>query len=198
MSATAPPTLPRSHSSRRQQAYAPSGDRSHGPASPKPSVPAPQTPNSSSRNRSAAAAQGNLANVANRDGEQTNLARPQAGSRSDSRDRPPREAAVSRSESGRNGSSARHGHSRQHSETTSATGGGHDTSSRHSATEASQAPRRRTTVETKSGVWELGKTIGAGSMGKVKLARHRETHEQVSRNLSVFQRYFVLTHDRLL
>lgn len=35
-------------------------------------------------------------------------------------------------------------------------------------------------MDAKTGTWELGKTIGAGSMGKVKLARHKETHEQVA------------------
>ena len=30
-----------------------------------------------------------------------------------------------------------------------------------------------------TGQWALGKTIGAGSMGKVKLARNNETGEQV-------------------
>lgn len=40
--------------------------------------------------------------------------------------------------------------------------------------------KRRATIKSRSGTWELGKTIGAGSMGKVKLARHAETHEQVS------------------
>jgi hypothetical protein len=33
------------------------------------------------------------------------------------------------------------------------------------------APRRRTTITTPTGQWALGKTIGAGSMGKVKLAK---------------------------
>ena len=40
-------------------------------------------------------------------------------------------------------------------------------------------PKRRTTVTTPSGQWALGKTIGAGSMGKVKLAKNMETGEQV-------------------
>ena len=40
--------------------------------------------------------------------------------------------------------------------------------------------RRRTTLDTQTGHWELGKTIGAGSMGKVKLARNKETGEQVA------------------
>lgn len=41
-------------------------------------------------------------------------------------------------------------------------------------------PRRRTTITAPSGQWALGKTIGAGSMGKVKLAKNLETGEQVA------------------
>lgn len=40
-------------------------------------------------------------------------------------------------------------------------------------------PKRRTTISTPTGNWALGKTIGAGSMGKVKLAKNMETGEQV-------------------
>ncbi|WEW55821.1 Serine/threonine-protein kinase [Emydomyces testavorans] len=40
--------------------------------------------------------------------------------------------------------------------------------------------RRRTTITAPSGQWALGKTIGAGSMGKVKLAKNVETGEQVA------------------
>ncbi|KAL1604508.1 Serine/threonine-protein kinase [Nothophoma quercina] len=41
--------------------------------------------------------------------------------------------------------------------------------------------KRRTTITAPStGTWALGKTIGAGSMGKVKLAKHNETGEQVA------------------
>lgn len=40
-------------------------------------------------------------------------------------------------------------------------------------------PRRRTTITTPTGTWALGKTIGAGSMGKVKIAKNIETGEQV-------------------
>ncbi|KAK6385444.1 hypothetical protein LTR65_009138 [Meristemomyces frigidus] len=40
--------------------------------------------------------------------------------------------------------------------------------------------RRRTTIDAQTGHWDLGKTIGAGSMGKVKLARNKETGEQVA------------------
>lgn len=39
--------------------------------------------------------------------------------------------------------------------------------------------KRRTTVTAQTGQWTLGKTIGAGSMGKVKLAKNVETGEQV-------------------
>lgn len=45
---------------------------------------------------------------------------------------------------------------------------------------ASAPPKRRTMITTPSGQWALGKTIGAGSMGKVKLAKNMETGEQVS------------------
>ncbi|KAJ5091741.1 hypothetical protein NUU61_006611 [Penicillium alfredii] len=45
---------------------------------------------------------------------------------------------------------------------------------------ASAQPRRRTTITTPTGQWALGKTIGAGSMGKVKLAKNMETGEQVA------------------
>ena len=38
----------------------------------------------------------------------------------------------------------------------------------------------RTSIPTQSGKWILGKTIGAGSMGKVKLARKEDGVEQVS------------------
>ncbi|KZF26367.1 Pkinase-domain-containing protein [Xylona heveae TC161] len=45
---------------------------------------------------------------------------------------------------------------------------------------AAPQPRRRTTISAQTGQWALGKTIGAGSMGKVKLARNMETGEQVA------------------
>jgi hypothetical protein len=39
--------------------------------------------------------------------------------------------------------------------------------------------RKRTSVTCSTGTWMLGKTIGQGSMGKVKLAKNQETGEQV-------------------
>lgn len=46
----------------------------------------------------------------------------------------------------------------------------------------SKQSRSRTTIPTSSGKWILGKTIGAGSMGKVKLARKEGSNEQVCRS----------------
>ena len=40
--------------------------------------------------------------------------------------------------------------------------------------------RKRTNITAQTGTWSLGKTIGAGSMGKVKLAKNQETGETVS------------------
>ena len=45
---------------------------------------------------------------------------------------------------------------------------------------SSGSVKRRTTIEAQTGQWSLGKTIGAGSMGKVKLAKNLETGEQVA------------------
>lgn len=39
--------------------------------------------------------------------------------------------------------------------------------------------KRRTMIATPTGQWALGKTLGAGSMGKVKVGRHMATGEQV-------------------
>lgn len=44
----------------------------------------------------------------------------------------------------------------------------------------SGATKKRTTISAQTGQWSLGKTIGAGSMGKVKLAKNLETGEQVA------------------
>ncbi|PNS19957.1 hypothetical protein CAC42_7924 [Sphaceloma murrayae] len=176
----------RSHSTRRH-GFTPSGDRHNAPPSPRADGPRrsmslPQGVIQQPHSRQGSGAAQNLANVAQRDGEQTNLARPSTAHRSDSRDRPSREAGMSRSDSRRGppSSSSRHGHSRQQSEATSVANGTEQASSTRHEGASSHAPRKRTTVEARSGTWELGKTIGAGSMGKVKLARHRDSHEQVA------------------
>ncbi|KAM4063121.1 kinase [Hirsutella rhossiliensis] len=55
---------------------------------------------------------------------------------------------------------------------------GHSESSQQQ--QQSRQTRSRTTIPTQSGKWILGKTIGAGSMGKVKLARKEDGSEQVA------------------
>jgi hypothetical protein len=45
---------------------------------------------------------------------------------------------------------------------------------------AAMPSKRRTTITTPSGQWALGKTLGAGSMGKVKVGKNIETGEQVA------------------
>lgn len=84
-------------------------------------------------------------------------------------------------ESSRAASGHSRGHSRYNSEkpqpAPSAANGAAPSETRSSTT---QNLRRRTTIDTQTGHWELGKTIGAGSMGKVKLARNKATGEQVA------------------
>lgn len=46
-------------------------------------------------------------------------------------------------------------------------------------TRQGRSSKSRTTIPAQTGDWVLGKTIGAGSMGKVKLARRAEGGEQV-------------------
>jgi hypothetical protein len=102
-----------------------------------------------------------------------------------SRDRPP----VVRAESSRTShhrTSSRSAHQHQHqpsdmSEVSAGVNGGGPApvvtpiESRHSG----RTGKPRTTIPAQSGNWILGKTIGAGSMGKVKLARRAEGGEQV-------------------
>ena len=133
-----------------------------------------------------------LSSVARRDHETTNLARPSSTTRrSSSRDQHT-DGNVKRAESTRDSRrpSSKAGHSRTDSrmsdgttlvnesalQTPSAT-----RTSETANTAGSAAPaRRRTTIGAQTGEWSLGKTIGAGSMGKVKLAKNLETGEQVA------------------
>jgi hypothetical protein len=61
-------------------------------------------------------------------------------------------------------------------------GAGHSqsTSGHHLHPGNSAQSKRRTMITTPTGQWSLGKTLGAGSMGKVKVGKHLETGEQVS------------------
>lgn len=73
----------------------------------------------------------------------------------------------------------RHAHARHPSsgapeEATAGVGSSDDRQGHH-------LPRpRKTSITGASGTWNLGKTIGAGSMGKVKLARKADGLEQVT------------------
>ena len=199
---TASPAIVRSSSSRRSQAYtAPASDRPHRYQStatkspPAPSTPTRSTSQSYSQSRvPSASQQASLAAVARRDYENTNLARPPSSRRSSSRDgsyaAPP---PTTRTESARSThrTSSKPGHSRYSSDmsqtaTTAANGGptpSHASSvagaQTDGAVQGSSSTKRRTTIAAATGEWALGKTIGAGSMGKVKLAKNLETGEQV-------------------
>lgn len=120
-----------------------------------------------------------------RDYETTNVA---SSSRRRSTDRPPAvRVESSRSASGHHRTSSRHHHAAPDMSGTAAANGGGPApivtpiESRHSS---SKTGRSRTTIPAKTGNWILGKTIGAGSMGKVKLARRIEGGEQVNIELS--------------
>jgi serine/threonine protein kinase KIN1/2 len=131
-----------------------------------------------------------LAQVAQRDFETTNVARPSSSRRSSRDGRPEHNTDASRS--GRPRTSSRPSSRRNStdlstaptvvaSESPSTT---HTRPSAHaepsSASAYPVAGRRRTSITTQTGTWQLGKTIGQGSMGKVKLAKNNETGEQVA------------------
>ncbi|KAI9887427.1 MAG: serine/threonine-protein kinase KIN2 [Watsoniomyces obsoletus] len=112
-----------------------------------------------------------------RDFETSNLPEMASTRRSTSRDGPAA-PAVSRTESIRSGqrSSSRSTHVRQVSDATTVAPAAMAVRGELAMT---QPVRRRTTITGRSGQWALGKTIGAGSMGKVKLAKKMETGEAV-------------------
>lgn len=191
--AASPASLPRTPSStRRQHTYAPpatdrqqysptTSGQADIPTPPRRSLSQSQ-PAQSSHTRTVSSGKPQLINIAKRDNEQTNVAKiPSSSRRSNSRDPP----GPSRTDSTRNTtSSSRHGHSRQTSDVPIATmpatnGAAADGMSRQTTSTTNTTARRRTTIDATTGHWELGKTIGAGSMGKVKLARNKETHETV-------------------
>ncbi|KAA6411135.1 MAG: serine threonine kinase Kin1 [Lasallia pustulata] len=191
---TASPAIVRSSSSRRSQAYtAPASDR---PLRPQ-STAIKSTAQSYSHTRGPSASQqASLAGVARRDYENTNLARPPSSRRSSSRDGsyaapPPTTRTESTRSTHRN--SSRPGHSRYSSDmsqTPTVVANGGSTLGRASSVSRAQndgavqasssGTKRRTTITAATGDWTLGKTIGQGSMGKVKLAKNLETGEQVA------------------
>ena len=151
-------------------------------------VPAPSTPHRSHSQSyrgppaSPQAAQ-HLAHVARRDFEQTHTAQPPPSHRNSSRDR----AGPSRSDSTRSHHRTSSRTDRYASIDAAATQQPPTNGIVRDATSHGMPPasgRRRTTITTSTGTWQLGKTIGAGSMGKVKLAKNQETGEQVCASLS--------------
>ena len=131
----------------------------------------------------------NVRNAQQQDLEQTNTA-PPAGStwRSDGYDRPANGVPSTRMDSRRAGTGHGRTQSRYTEQPTPAPApvpitNGTSTTEQSRSTSTSHPPqnlRKRTTIDATTGHWELGKTIGAGSMGKVKLARNKETGEQVA------------------
>ncbi|KAK4634932.1 Protein kinase [Fulvia fulva] len=153
-----------------------SASRPVAPASPRRSMSTSQpqaTASSHSRQPS-----GNLERLARHDFEQSNVAHPDTSHRrSESREQPANgsHAHPPRSDSMRHQTHGRTA-SRYNDQPTPAPSS-HNPDARSSA---NPNLRRRTTIDAQTGHWELGKTVGAGSMGKVKLARNKETGEQVA------------------
>ncbi len=135
-----------------------------------------------------------LANVARRDHETTNVARRPSSRRSSSRDGGsdggqqyhPESTPTHHRERSRPGSS-RNSTDMSRGSTVVANGGSVPSQAPASSVTSERPPssinpsmgRRRTSITTTTGTWSLGKTIGQGSMGKVKLAKNAETGEQV-------------------
>ncbi|KAI9840682.1 MAG: serine/threonine-protein kinase KIN2 [Sclerophora amabilis] len=205
-SSATPAILQRNHSSsRRGQSYAtpaPTAASAHPTRPPSISKP-PATPNSTQRAESHAFGspsssphqQQQLNNVLpRRDYETSNLARPPSSRRSSSRDASSAAQAPVRTASTRSThrNSSRSSHNRYTSEMgnapPAATNGesaavpGSTSVAEHRERPPanSSSSKRRTTVTGQSGQWSLGNTIGAGSMGKVKLAKKLDTGEQVA------------------
>lgn len=183
-------------SSRRQPSYTtPTEDRPRRAPSnaSRPSTTAGGLPRSHSQTRPSSSQQTALPGVARRDHEITNVARPQSSShRSSSRDGSYATPTPKRTDSARESrySTSRPSHSRNNSRMSATEAGSSAATSAQTPTGtrfhldtaphgSSGSTKRRTTVTAQTGEWTLGKTIGAGSMGKVKLAKNLETGEQV-------------------
>lgn len=106
--------------------------------------------------------------------ETSNVA--QTNRRSSSKDQASRTEPSSRSASGHH-----HRSSRYSSDMSTAVNGGGPAPvvTPQESRQQGRSGKSRTTIPAQTGNWVLGKTIGAGSMGKVKLARRTEGGEQV-------------------
>ena len=203
---TVSPALVRNPSRRQPQTYStPPGDRPHRASSTTskpattptgllPSHSQSQTQSATQARPTSSSQQPALAGVARRDYETTNLARTSSSRRSSSRDRSHPVLPPKRTDSTRDSrhTAARPGHSRNSSHMShtaaaaAAANGAPAPTPAGTKTQPDANPhgggapsKRRTTITAQTGQWTLGKTIGAGSMGKVKLAKNLETGEQV-------------------
>ena len=190
MATTAGPAVARSNSRRQTSNYtAPASERLQ--RNPSTSVRSPPSQGDSHRkdhSQAMTSQQQSIAGVARRDHETTNLARSQTSHRSSSRDRtntgPPsshRGDSMRRSQRGEPRSGGQR-YSSDMARTPSSAAHSSQTRSRADAPsqDSSTPVKRRTTITAQTGVWSLGKTIGAGSMGKVKIAKNMDTGEQVT------------------
>ncbi|KAI9653061.1 MAG: serine/threonine-protein kinase KIN2 [Bathelium mastoideum] len=199
MSAAASPSVARSaSSSRRPQPLHSTPEKphrtqsaSHRNTAPPPASPQRAQSQSQGHARTHSSQQAaNLGNVARRDYEQTNVAHaPAASRRSMSRDRgnaghpPPRTDSMRASSRQRTSSATRHqryGSDVQGSTAPVDGAGAESGTGRPPPGSSGSQQKRRTSINATTGQWTLGKTIGAGSMGKVKLARNQDTGEQVA------------------
>lgn len=198
---TTTPTIVRSSSRRQPSHNAPSAERPTRTSST--ATRPPTTPVTLNRTNSqsqpstrplSSSQQASLAGVARRDYETTSLTRPSSSRRSSSRDRSHAAAPSKRPESTRDTrrTSARPGSQSRNDSHMSTTGNAIPPGASgvvqspsgtrgHTVDSAGPGPttRKRTEIDAQTGKWSLGKTIGAGSMGKVKLAKNLETGEQV-------------------
>ncbi|KIV78989.1 hypothetical protein, variant [Exophiala sideris] len=186
------PTMVRSHSSSRNP---PSSYTSASPAQPSRTRSVNQRPSnhqnhSRSGSRSSDPPQSNpaaLASVARRDFEQSNMAKPPSVRRSSRDGREEHNAQASQQPRSSSHPRSRRGSQDLTAPTTVVVDGssahtttGTPQNDRHSSQIYPTVGRRRTSITAQTGTWSLGKTIGQGSMGKVKLARNADTGEQAA------------------
>lgn len=199
---TASPAIVRS-SSRRQSSYtAAVPDRPHrAPSTASKTTAAPNTPSRSDSQPQAstrpvsASQQAALASVARRDHETTNVARPPSSRQNSFREgssyatQPPKRAESTLASRGTGARPVSHAREDSHGAAVLDAAPPVQTSTgpkqSEVATQGSVGTKKRTTIDAQTGKWALGKTIGQGSMGKVKLAKNVETGEQVGEHMYV-------------
>ncbi|KAL2062835.1 hypothetical protein VTL71DRAFT_5907 [Oculimacula yallundae] len=178
------PTVDRSNSRRHQSTSTSGSSRSHSTRTKNPNTLPPPSP---SRNPTSVSTSNTHHHRSSRHGAvedalpQTDYENTTHASRrrSSSKDRP----LPPRTESSKATTHRRSSHSRYSSDMTSAVANGGGPAPVVTPQESRQSGRTgksRTTIPAATGNWVLGKTIGAGSMGKVKLARRVEGGEQVA------------------